>query len=255
MFEVVAEPADEAVPPDTAALDRSAQVQHNVLAALAGCRNHREWFASFALPYLGESPIEIGSGMGNYALNWIPFVRQLTVTEADPILLAELSRAMSEYPNVTVNELTLPTDDRAAYSSVVCYNVLEHIEDDIAALRSMAGLVHSGGYIVLICPAFPFAMSPIDIATGHLRRYTKRSMCQALEEAHLEPILVRYVNSVGLILYYAFTSLLKKAPSQGGVLTLYDRFIVPVIRLIERLIRSPPFGQSVLAVARVPEKL
>jgi hypothetical protein len=115
----------------------------------------------------------------------------------------------------------------------------------------MGRLVRRGGYVVLVCPAFPFAMSKVDIATGHVRRYTKRSMRAALASAGLEVVSVRYANSLGLLCYYAFTSLLGKTPSEGGTMTFYDRLVVPVVRFAERIIVRPPFGQSVLAIARV----
>ena len=77
-------------------------------------------------------------------------------------------------------------------------------------------------------------MSPVDIATGHVRRYTKRTMRKALTAAGLEVVEVRYANSLGLVCYYAFTSLLKKQPSTGGTMSFYDRLVVPVVRLLER---------------------
>jgi hypothetical protein len=119
----------------------------------------------------------------------------------------------------------------------------------------MARLVRPDGYVVLVCPAFPFAMSPVDVATGHVRRYTKRTMTKALTDAGLEVVEVRYANSLGLLCYYAFTSLLKKQPSTGGTMSFYDRMVVPLVRLLERAIGDrPPFGQSVVAVARVKEE-
>ena len=162
------------------------QIQCDVLVALAECRNHRKWFAGFAEPFLGEHPIEIGSGLGDYALEWIPAVEKYTATEADPALFGELKKHMAVYPSVTVRQLLLPTDERGDHSCLVSYNVLEHIDDHVGALQSMARLVRPEGYIVLVCPAFPFAMSPVDIATGHVRRYTKRSMSRALTDAGLE---------------------------------------------------------------------
>jgi ubiquinone/menaquinone biosynthesis C-methylase UbiE len=227
------------------------QVQCDVLVALSECRNHRKWFADFAKPYLGDHPVEIGSGLGDYAREWIPLVGHFTATDADENLLIGLKREMAAYPNVDVRQILLPSTVRADHSCLISYNVLEHIEDHIAALRSMARLVRHGGHIVLVCPAFPFAMSPVDIATGHVRRYTKRSMTAALTEAGLEVVDVRYANSLGLICYYAFTSLLRKQPSTGGTMKFYDRLVVPVVRFAERLIKRPPFGQSVVAVARV----
>jgi SAM-dependent methyltransferase len=227
------------------------QIQRDVLVALAECRNHRKWFADFTRPYLGDHPIEIGSGLGDYAREWIPLVERFTATDADEALLVGLKQQMEAYPNVEVRHILLPTTERASHSCLICYNVLEHIEDDVEALGSMARLVRSGGYLVLVCPAFPFAMSPVDVATGHVRRYTKRTMTRALKEAGLDVVDVRYANSLGLICYYMFTSLLRKQPSAGAVMTTYDRLVVPVVQLAERLIRRPPFGQSVIAVARV----
>jgi SAM-dependent methyltransferase len=231
------------------------QIQCDVLVALAECRNHRKWFAGFARPFLGEHPIEIGSGLGDYALEWIPLVEKYTATEADPALFAELKTHMAAYPSVTVRQLLLPAEERGDHSCLICYNVLEHIDDHVGALQSMARLVRPDGYIVLVCPAFPFAMSPVDVATGHVRRYTRRSMRKALTDAGLEIVDVRYANSVGLVCYYAFTSLLKKQPSTGGTMSFYDRLVVPVVRFLERVVGDrPPFGQSVVAVARVKEE-
>ncbi len=168
-------------------------------------------------------------------------------------LLPRLQQEMAAQPNVTVRQLQLPTDDRGDHSCLVSYNVLEHIDDHVGALQSMGRLVRVDGYIVLVCPAFPFAMSPVDIATGHVRRYTKRSMRKALTDAGLEVVDVRYANSLGLICYYAFTSVLRRQPSTGGTISFYDGLVVPVVRFLERLIGRPPFGQSVVAIARVRE--
>jgi SAM-dependent methyltransferase len=158
---------------------------------------------------------------------------------------------MAGYPNVEVRHVLLPTTERGDHSCLICYNVLEHIDEDVEALQSMARLVRSGGHLLLVCPAFPFAMSPVDIATGHVRRYTKRTMTRALSQAGLDVVDVRYANSLGLICYYLFTSLLRKQPSTGAVMTTYDRLVVPVVQWAERLIKRPPFGQSVVAVAKV----
>ena len=247
--------SENAAKDDTDQLRGDRQIQCDVLVALAECQNHRKWFAGFAKPYLGEHPLEIGSGLGDYALEWSPSVEKYTATEADPALFAELQKHMAQYPNVTVRQLLLPTEERGDHSCLVSYNVLEHIDDHVGALQSMARLVRPEGYIVLVCPAFPFAMSPVDIATGHVRRYTKRTMRKALTDAGLEVVQVRYANSIGLVCYYGFTSVLKKQPSTGGTMSFYDRLVVPVVRFLERLVGDhPPFGQSVVAVARVKEE-
>lgn len=223
-------------------------VQSEVLEGLATAVNHRRWFVQLAIPYLGHDPIEIGSGLGDYALEWAPHFARFTATEADPGRLVALKERLGGQGTVAVRELLLPTDEVNTYSAAVSYNVLEHIDDHVAALRSMARLVRPGGRVVLIAPAFPFAMSPVDIATGHVRRYTKKSMRAALTEAGLTVERLHYVNALGLLGYYAATSVFKLTPREGPMVKGYDRLVLPVTRAAERLVH-PPFGQSVFAVA------
>ena len=227
-------------------------VQSEVLEGLATAVNHRRWFVELAIPFLGDDPIEIGSGLGDYALAWEPHFSRFTATEADPDRLVALKERLGGHETVSIRQMLLPTEEVNTYSGAVSYNVLEHIEDHVGALRSMARLVRPGGRIVLIVPAFPFAMSPVDIATGHVRRYTKKSMRNALTEAGLTIERLEYLNALGLIGYYLATSVFRLIPKEGPMVKLYDQFVLPVTRAAERVMK-PPFGQSVYAVARVPE--
>jgi SAM-dependent methyltransferase len=228
------------------------RIQSEVLEGLAIAVNHRRWFVELAVPYLGEDPIEIGSGLGDYALEWAPQFARFTATEANADRLVALKERMDPVPNVAVRELLLPTEEIGTHSGAVSYNVLEHIEDHVGALRSIARLVRPGGAVVLIVPAFPFAMSPVDIATGHVRRYTKKSMRAALTEAGLTVERLHYANALGLIGYYIATSIFRLAPKEGPMVKVYDKVVLPVTRAAEQVVR-PPFGQSVFAVARVPQ--
>jgi ubiquinone/menaquinone biosynthesis C-methylase UbiE len=227
------------------------QVQSEVLEGLATAVNHRRWFVELAVPYLGDDPIEIGSGLGDYAIEWADRIPRFTASEADPERLVRLKERMVDRPGVSVREMLLPSEDSGHYSAAVSYNVLEHIDDHVGALRSIARLVRPGGAIVLIVPAFMFAMSPVDIATGHVRRYTKKTMRAALTEAGLQIERVQYANALGLIGYYAATSVFKLTPKEGAMVKVYDRLVLPATKAVESVVR-PPFGQSVFAVARVP---
>jgi 2-polyprenyl-3-methyl-5-hydroxy-6-metoxy-1,4-benzoquinol methylase len=228
------------------------RIQSEVLEGLATAVNHRRWFVELALPYLGDNPIEVGSGLGDYALEWARYLPRFTATEADPDRLVLLKERLAERANIDVRQMLLPTTEAGGqYSAVVSYNVLEHIEDHVGALRSMAGLVRPGGRVVLIVPAFMFAMSPVDIATGHIRRYTKKTMRAAMTAAGLEIETLHYANALGLIGYYGATSIFKLAPKEGPMVKVYDTLVLPVTKAVESLVK-PPFGQSVFVVARTP---
>ena len=226
-------------------------VQSEVLEGLAMAKNHRRWFVEFATPYLGEHPIEVSAGLGDYAEEWIAHAPRMTLTEADAPRLVALKERFADSPGVTVRELLLPSEEQAEHSAAVSYNVLEHIEDDLGALRTMKSLVRPGGHVIIVVPAFPFAMSPVDVATGHVRRYTRATMRTVMNAAGLEIIKLHYANSLGLIGYYVSTSLLRQTPGPGPMVKFYDTVVAPMTRLMERLVR-PPFGQSVVAIARRP---
>ena len=128
--------------------------------------------------------------------------------------------------------------------------MLEHIEDDVRAVRGARALVREGGHVVMFVPAFPFAYGRFDKAVGHYRRYTKASLREAFEAAGLDLVDLRYVNMPGLASWYVGVRLLRMTVSDSVVVRLWDRTITPLARRLESK-RRPPFGQSLLAVARV----
>jgi SAM-dependent methyltransferase len=225
-------------------------LQSSVLEDLSDAVNYQRWLADLVRPHLGRTPVEIGSGLGYYAALWLDDVEQFTATEGDPQRLLALKTRFAAEPKVTVRELLLPTEELGTHSSVVALNVWEHIEDQVGALRSAARLIGPEGKVVLLVPAFEFAMSRFDREIGHVRRYTTRTMRQTIEEAGLRVEELRYVNPVGLISWFLICRLLRQMPKNGPLLRAYDRAVIPVLRRAEQG-RRPRFGQSVFAVARV----
>lgn len=223
------------------------RLQSCVLEDLSDAVNYRRWLADLARPYLGEHPLEIGSGLGYYIQEWLTTVPRFTGSEADDDRLAQLTDRFRAEPRVTVRRLLLPAEEIGSHSAVVALNVLEHIRDDVEALRSMGGLTAPGGKVIILVPAFQSAMSRFDRAIGHERRYTVPSLTAAGEAAGLRAESVRYVNPMGLLAWYVVCRGLRSRPRNGPFLRTYDRLVVPVLRRLEGA-RRPPFGQSVLGV-------
>lgn len=224
-------------------------LQSAVLEDLSDAVNYQRWLADLIRPYLGETPLEIGSGIGDYAALWLPDVQHLTATEGDEQRLLALKQRFAGESKVTTRELLLPTDETGEHSAIVALNVWEHIDDHVGALVSAKRLLRTGGAVALIVPAFEAAMSRFDREIGHVRRYTTGSMAEAMTAAGLEIEELRYVNPVGLISWMVMCKLLRQRPKNGLMLRTYDRMVVPALRKAERG-RKPPFGQSVFVVAR-----
>jgi SAM-dependent methyltransferase len=225
-------------------------LQDAVLEDLAEAVNYRRWLVDLALPYLGNDPLEVGSGTGLYAEDWhAAGLPKLTVSEADPGRLASLRQRFAADPGVAVRELAVPVAEQASYSSVVAYNVLEHIDDDHAALAGLRELLRPDGRVILLVPAFPSALGRFDRAIGHHRRYRAASLRAVVAGAGFEVELLKHVNCIGLLGWYVVVKLLRGRPRAGALLTAYDRFLVPVLRRVESR-WQPPFGQSLFLVAR-----
>jgi SAM-dependent methyltransferase len=224
-------------------------LQSDVLEDLRTAVNYRRWLCSLGVPYFGDDVLEIGSGLGYYAADWADMGVRITASEADPDRLRHLRSGFADDARVRVRELAVPIEEEAEYSTVVAYNVLEHIPDDVAALRALRGLVRDGGAVVLIVPAFGWAMSGFDRAIGHQRRYTRAGLSTVLGQAGLHVERCHYVNAPGLLAWYVGMKLLGGRPKEGPLLSVWDKVVVPVESRLERRIRMP-FGQSVFAVAR-----
>lgn len=225
------------------------ELQTDVLEDLASAHNYRRWIVDLSLPWLGDNPLEVGSGLGHYAEDWARAGVRITASEADQSRLAALDQRFRAHPHVDVRELAVPIREAAEHSAVVAINVLEHIEDDVAALRAFAGLTGEGGRVVLFVPAFMWALGAFDREIGHFRRYTKPTLRRTLEAAGLQVERLHYVNSLGLLAWLLVVRLLGQRPKEGLLLRVFDGVVVPVLRWLESRWR-PPFGQSLFAVAR-----
>lgn len=235
------------------------KAQSRSLESVASAVRYHDWLTSLARPWLGDHPVELGSGLGDYARRWLADgVPRITLIERDEDRLGVLRRTFGSEPRVTVTDLDVVDPatfegTAAEHSAYVAFNVLEHIPDHVQALRAAHRLVRPGGRVLMFVPAFEFAMSDFDRTVGHVRRYTRRSLAQAYRDAGLEVERVQYVNAPGLLAWVAGMRLLRMTPGDGPLLRVWDNVVVPVARAVESRVR-PPFGQSVFAVGVVPER-
>lgn len=83
-----------------------------------------------------------------------------------------------------------------SYDMVALLDVLEHVEEDRAALRSIARRLKPGGAILITVPAFQWMWSAHDVVNHHQRRYSKRTLNAAIADAGLKVDFVGYFNSI-----------------------------------------------------------
>jgi SAM-dependent methyltransferase len=215
----------------------------------ANQRRYRAFQLSLIEPHCGGSVLEIGAGLGEFAAQLTGLDRHV-VTDVDPAAVAAMASRFADRPEVEARVLDLAQgsiDLGTPVSTVVAINVLEHIDDDVGALKALASMTEPGGRIVLWVPAYMQLYGDFDRAVGHVRRYTPATMSAAIRNAGLRPELVKPVNLLGGIAWWATVRRGGVGTPNPRLVRAYDRFVVPVTRAVERRF-TPPFGQSVLAV-------
>jgi SAM-dependent methyltransferase len=217
-------------------------------------RRYRAFQHELIEAHCGPSVLEVGAGLGEFAAQFSGLERHV-VTDVDPAAVAAMAERFAGRPEVEARVLDLAEgaiDLGKPVSTVVAINVLEHLDDDTGALRALAGMTEPGGRIVLWVPAFMQLYGDFDRAVGHVRRYTPSTMRAAIRNAGLAAELVRPVNLLGGLAWWVTVRRGGVGAPNPRLVRTYDRFVVPVTRAVERRV-TPPFGQSVLAVARVSE--
>jgi SAM-dependent methyltransferase len=218
-------------------------------------RRYRAFQLELIRPHLGQSVLEVGAGLGEFADQLTGLDRHV-VTDLDPQAVEALAARFADRPEVAARVLDLAAENPGAdlggpVDSVLAINVLEHIEDDRGTLRELAKLVRPGGKVVMWVPAYMQLYGDFDRAVGHVRRYTPSTLTASFVAAGLDPVDVRPVNLLGGIAWWATVRRAGVGSPNPRLVSVYDRFVVPVTRTLERRV-VPPFGQSVLGVARVP---
>jgi hypothetical protein len=205
-------------------------------------------------PWLRGTTIEVGAGLGGTTHELFdPKVERWICLEPDLSLFGALVERLATIPGadsrVRAQAATLSTLDPAIRADVVLYvDVLEHIDDDRRELADAVARLAPGGHRVVLAPAHQWLYSEFDRSIGHYRRYSARSL-RALTPAGAVLERVRYLDAAGICASLANRVLLgQQLPTLSQVMT-WDRWIVPVSRVIDPL-TGFSLGKSVLAVWR-----
>jgi glycosyltransferase involved in cell wall biosynthesis len=224
------------------------------LDALSFAPRFNRWMAETILPYVGQTVLEIGAGTGNMSRHLAPRRKAYIATDFSSEYEDHLRNLFRHRPAVCVHRLNAARPEDFAgigrqVDTVVCLNVLEHIEDDAAALQSIGTVMEPGGRLILLVPNDPAAYGTIDREIGHYRRYSQTRLHELLTATGYEVETILHFNRVSTP-GWRFTGQVMKAKTLSRVvLKIFDRFVW----LWKGIDRSLPWqATSIIAIARRP---
>lgn len=234
----------------------------NRLDNMSKVDTYKSWMYSLCAPYIGKRVLEVGCGIGMFTTRFADDVEYALCVDVEQSVVDRHATRFESYPNIESKMLDISKDDRIEelqkldFDTVFSINVLEHIEDDLAMLRSMQQMVKPGGNIVIGVPALSFLYSYMDENIGHFRRYDKNVLRQMGHMLDLECVCDRYFNFFGIPIFYLKGRKRNKKNANYSFTEMVDgnsskiiNWATVILRPLERIF-PPPFGVSEIIVFR-----
>ena len=224
-----------------------------ILARLNRAPRFTKWMADTIRPYVGERVLEIGAGIGNLTTNLVPrteyYASDINEHYLDRLNNLKLTRPYLEvgYTDASAGE----TYPKAEFDTVICLNVVEHLEDDVKALRNICGSLEKEGRAIVLVPSGPGLYGTLDKVLGHYRRYTRDQLVEACARAGFRVEKVLKFNRIGSPGWWWNGKVLKKTTFGFWQIKLLNT-LIPFVRPIDRFLPLPHL--SWIVILRVDER-
>ncbi len=229
------------------------------LQIISGARHFNKWMYQTIHPYLKGNVLEIGSGIGNISAFAINDGFTITLSDYNDEYCSFLENKYSHHPAVKdIIRIDLQHPHFAKthpslqekFDTVYLLNVIEHLENDEAAISNCRFMLKQGGNLVILVPAYPFLYCRLDRELGHLRRYTLKSLTELFAVDKFKVIHRQYFNFFGLAGWFVFGKLLGKKLIGQGSMSVYER-LIPFLKITDMLM----FRKAGLSVVVAGKKI
>lgn len=222
------------------------------LGALSKAPKFNGWMADTIRPYLSNYVLEVGAGIGNLTDALLDGQQRWITTDANVQHLSLLQNKFRGYANVEVRRCDLMRSEdfsalEGSVDSIVCVNVLEHVEDDMLGLRNLYSSLTPGGRAVVLVPQGPGIFGTLDESLRHYRRYSPSGLAQKMRDAGFEVERLIHFNRASMPAWYLSGRVLKQRALGVRQMRIFDR-MVWILRKIDNLLPWPPM--SIIAVGR-----
>lgn len=228
------------------------------LEIFADTDKFNSWLFETLAPYCKNNLLEIGSGIGNISellLNHFSTVSLSDLRTEYCEMLEQKFSSNAHLKNIHLIDLSEKDFEQKYHSlqnsfdTIIASNVVEHIEDDHLAIRNCKSMLHKGGRLVVLVPAYPWLYNSFDKELGHFCRYNKKTLTKLFTDEGFTITHSQYFNFAGIFGWWFSGTVLRKKVLPKNQLVLYNK-LIPLIRLADKLVMR----QSGLSVIVAGEK-
>lgn len=225
------------------------------LEVLDNAENFIEWVYSKYKSQIHGNILEISSGIGTYSKKIISDFpsNHITLTEYSENDVKKLEQEFSS-KNTECKKLDMNNKEDFEelgynkFDTIICSNVLEHIEKDEFALEQCFALLKKEGKLILIVPQNPNLYSDQDKELGHFRRYTKKELELKSEKAGFQILNIKNFNAIG-VMGWKLNKKSKQTKNNPKMITIFNN-IIPIVKGIDDLITSKFLGLSLIVTLK-----
>ncbi len=210
---------------------------------------YNRWTLNKFKKYLYGDILEVGCGIGNFTKTLTKYGSVWTI-DINKEHLTRTKNSVKDkvkigFGNIEKGEYFFKA---RKFDSIICLNVLEHIEDDNQAMENIYNLLKIGGFLIILVPTHPILYGEIDRFIGHFRRYIKEEIVDKLKGVGFKILQSRRLNLIGAVGWFIAGRILKQNKVEERNVKIFNLF-APIALSFENIF-EPPLGTSILIVAQ-----
>ena len=206
--------------------------------------NFRKYQISLVKNFIKGKFLEVGAGKGGL----IPFYKKLandiTIIEPEKKLFNILKK---KYLNKKIKiEKKKIKDIKKKYDTIIYYDVLEHIKNDLKEIKNASKKLNKNGHLIFSVPAYQAFYSSFDKSVGHYKRYNKQDFLKLEKKTNLKIEKLAYYDSMGFLFLVLNKIFSLKQTNLKNKIYLWN-LLMPISKFIDFLTFNK-FGKSLLCV-------
>jgi glycosyltransferase involved in cell wall biosynthesis len=208
-----------------------------ILARLSRAPRFTRWMADVLEPHVGQEVLEIGAGIGNLTVHLTPRT-VYCASDINPLYIEGLKGLERTRPYLSVRHTdvtsaeTFPKDKK--FDTVICLNVIEHVEDDVQALHNIGSVLRDDGTGLVLVPQYQGLYGSLDEVLGHHRRYSVETLTELAEKAGFRVREVLRFNRASVPAWWLNGRLLRKKRFSLFQIKMLN-LVVPICRVVEMM--------------------